>query len=164
MPIKHITQPDIIQISDYLRLRRFHENYMFALPWYQNRHLVDLVDGKKAALYDEEKLSRMYHYLNNHGECYFIEILEKGDYIPVGDVTFSMDDCPIVIAPDYQKKGIGLQVIQAWIRRAKKLGYKTVYVRDIYDYNIGSQKLFLKAGFVAYKKTEEGSSYLLDIE
>lgn len=164
MPIHKIKQPEILQINDSLRLRAFNEDFHFALEWYQDRQLVDMVDGKEASLYDMNKLSLMYHYLNNHGECYFIEILEDGHYIPVGDVTFSMDDCPIVIAPSYQNRHIGSQVIQAWIQRARALHFDTIYVREIYDYNQASQALFTKAGFVAYKKTEHGSSYLLKLQ
>ena len=41
--------------------------------------------------------NRMYRYLNEHGELYFIEIKDGDTYRPIGDVTFWQEDMPIVV-------------------------------------------------------------------
>ena len=47
MAIQGIEQPAVIQIDDYLRLRRFDGVFDFALEWYQDLETVWLVDGKR---------------------------------------------------------------------------------------------------------------------
>ncbi|WP_202621503.1 GNAT family N-acetyltransferase [Anaerocolumna sedimenticola] len=163
--IQGIEQPDIIQINSSLRLKKFDGYFDFAFQWYQDEETVRLVDGEYATVYDMEKLHRMYDYLNNHGELYFIEILKLNEYIPIGDVTFWQEDIPIVIGDKrYRNCGIGTLVIRTLIKRAISIGFKTIYVNEIYDYNEVSRALFLRNGFNAYKKTERGSAYRLDLE
>jgi RimJ/RimL family protein N-acetyltransferase len=163
--IQGIEQPNIIQINSNLRLKKFDDHFIYAIQWYQDIETVRLVDGKDATTYDIEKIQRMYNYLNNQGELYFIEILEGNEFIPIGDVTFWKEDMPIVIGDKrYRNCGIGTLVIKTLIKRAISIGYKTIYVNEIYDYNEGSKALFLKMGFKEYKKTEQGFSYLLDLE
>jgi len=88
-----------------------------------------------------EILSRMYNYLNNKGELYFIEILQGSEFTPIGDVTFWQQDMPIVIGDkNHRGKGIGYKVLTALIDRAKTLGYDEIYVSEIFSYNIASQK------------------------
>ena len=155
-------QPEFINIDRNLRLRKFDGKFNFALDWYRDKETVKLVDGKDAELYTIDKLKRMYDYLNNKGELYFIEIKEENKYIPIGDVTFWKEDMPIVIGhKDYRGKGIGYKVIRALIQRAELLMFDKIYVNEIYSYNIGSQKTFEKAGFKKYKETEDGYSYVL---
>ncbi|WP_234123785.1 GNAT family N-acetyltransferase [Clostridium hydrogenum] len=164
MDISQNPQPDYINIDETLRLRKFDNKYAFALEWYKNRETVDLVDGKNSSLYDNDKLARMYNYLNNKGELYFIEVKKCDKFIPIGDVTFWHEDMPIVIGDkDYRRRGIGLKVIKALIERAKLLGFHEIYVAEIYSYNIGSEKTFEKAGFKKYKRTENGYSYALNL-
>ena len=105
MAIKGIKQPEIIQLDDSLRLRKFDGKYDFALEWYQDLDLVWMVVGDRVP-YTPELLTRMYTWLDNEGELYFIEILEEGEYLPVGDVCLWKEDMPIVISTPYQKKGI----------------------------------------------------------
>ena len=163
MPILGIEQPEYIQVADNLRLRKYDGEHDFALLWYQDQEMVKLVDGEED-VYTMERLGRMYSYLNNHGELYFIEILEQDKYIPIGDVTFWQQDMPIVIGEKkYRGKGIGYQVIQCLIQRGKQLGYDTLYVNEIYDFNIGSRKCFEKAGFQVYEKTTDGHRYRLEM-
>lgn len=152
---------DVLQIEDGLRLRRFDGNYDFAFEWYQDPETVLLVDGK-AEPYSHEKLTDMYTYLNGKGELYFIEVIENGRWKPIGDVTFWQEDMPIVIGErEYRGKGIGKKVISALVGRGRAMGYDRLYVGEIYDFNIGSQKCFESAGFCAYEKTDRGSRYLL---
>lgn len=93
MPIFGIQQPEIINITSELRLRKFDNKYSFALAWYQDGETVKLVDGLDAEKYDSDTLKRMYEYLNNIGELYFIEILENNKFLPIGDVTFARMTC-----------------------------------------------------------------------
>ena len=87
----------ILDITPELRLRRYAGECDFALEWYSDPELVFLVDGVREP-YTSEKLHRMYDYLNVHGELYFIEAKENGEFRPVGDVTFSVQDMPKMIA------------------------------------------------------------------
>ena len=153
----------MILIDETLRLRRFDDNYDFALEWYQDPETVRLVDGK-AESYSYEKMTTMYNYLNGKGELYFIEVNEDGKWKPIGDVTFWQEDMPIVIGdPNYRRKGIGKKVISALLERGRAKGYDKLYVGEIYDFNIGSQKCFESVGFRSYEKTEKGSRYVLNL-
>ena len=159
MAILGIEQPDVIQIDDTLRLRKYDGNHDFALAWYQDEETVWLVDGNRNP-YTVERLEGMYRYLNNAGELYFIEVLENGIYKPIGDVTFWQEDMPIVIGdPNYRGKEIGRRVILSLIQRGKMLGYDRLEVGEIYNWNVGSRRCFESVGFTPYEKTEKGHSY-----
>ena len=107
MAIPGVEQPAYIQIEDDLRLRRYDGTADFAFPWYQDVELVYLVDGVRKA-YGREYMYDMYTYLDAHGELYFIEALENGAWAPIGDVTFSETDLPIVIGvPEYRGRAWG---------------------------------------------------------
>ena len=163
MPIHNIGQPEVLQIGDDLRLRKFDGEFDFAFDWYQDEETVYLVDGNRKP-YSRELLESMYRYLDNHGELYFIEVAESGGWKPIGDVTFWQEDMPIVIGdPQYRGRGIGRKVITALIQRGKQLGYSRLYVNEIYEHNIGSRKCFESAGFRAYEKTEKGSRFYIDL-
>lgn len=160
MAIQGIEQPAVIQIDEALRLRKFDGEYAFALEWYQDPELVYLVDGVKEP-YTMEKLNRMYSYLNNVGELYFIEALENGAYRPIGDVTFWKEDMPIVIGePNYRGRGIGGRVISVLVSRGRALGYDRLRVGEIYDYNEASRRCFERAGFRMCEKTAKGAAYV----
>lgn len=159
MPIAGVEQPELIQVDETVRLRRFDGEFMFALDWYQDRETLLLVDGDETP-YTPERLERMYRYLDEHGELYFIEVLEGERYRPIGDVTFWQDDMPIVIGePEYRGKKIGRKIVAALIERGRTLGYGELRVREIYDYNTGSRRCFENCGFRSYEKTEKGSRY-----
>ena len=163
MPIQGIEQPELIQVDETIRLRKYDGIHDFALEWYQNPELVWLVDGVRTP-YDAEKLGRMYRYLNEHGELYWIEVLENGKYRPVGDVTFWQEDMPIVIGePACRGKGIGRSVVQALAQRARALGYTEIYVDQIYHENTPSRHCFESAGFQPAQRTEKGQSYVLKL-
>ncbi len=163
MPIAGIPQPELLQVSDTLRLRRFDDHYAFAAAWYQDPELVYLVDGVRRP-YTRETLDNMYHYLDKHGELYFIEALEDGAFRPIGDVTFSPEDLPIVIGePAYRGRGVGRQVLEALIGRGRELGLPELRVREIYTYNLPSRKCFAAVGFREWERTEKGVSMRLDL-
>ena len=142
MAIQGIEQPEIIQIDNTLRLRKYDGVHDFAEEWYLDEETVYLVDGKRDP-YTIERLGGMYRYLNNAGELYFIEVLENGTYKPIGDVTFWQEDMPIVIGEhEYRGKGIGKQVVSALVERGRAMGYDKLYVDEIYDWNLPSRKCF----------------------
>lgn len=163
MPIPNVEQPNILPIDETLRLRRFDDHFDFAFDWYQDIETVWLVDGVKVP-YTEEKLGRMYRYLDKHGELYFIEALENGQFKPIGDVCFWKEDMPIVIGDKaYRGRGAGKKVIAALIRRGRELGYDTLRVNEIYEYNVASRKCFESMGFRVCEKTEDGYRFELTL-
>ena len=163
MAIQGIEQPDLIQIDDTLRLRKYDGTHDFALAWYQDEETVWLVDGNRNP-YTPERLAGMYNYLNEAGELYFIEIMENGTYKPIGDVTFWQEDMPIVIGdPNYRGNGIGRRVILALIQRGRMLGYDRLEVGEIYEWNEGSRRCFERVGFTVCEKTEKGHSYRMSL-
>ena len=163
MAIQGIEQPEIIQIDNTLRLRKYDGVFDFALEWYQDEDMIYMVDGVRSA-YDMDRLARMYVYLNKAGELYFIEILENESYKPIGDVTFWQDDIPIVIGdPNFRGKGIGRKVISALVQRGRSLGFDYVSVGEIYDWNEPSRRCCESVGFRAYEKTEKGAKYRLTL-
>lgn len=163
MPISGVTQPDEICIDAALRLRKYDGDHDFALHWYQDEELVWLVDGDRK-LYDAALLTRMYEYLNANGELYWIEVVEDGAWLPIGDVTFWQEDMPIVIGEArYRGCGVGGKVIARLIQRGHELGYDHLCVEEIYDWNPASRRCFEKQGFVAGEKTEKGHAYRLEL-
>lgn len=89
---------------------------------------------------------------------------DKSTYMPIGDVTFWQEDMPIVIGdPRFRGKGIGKKIVRELVDRAQKLGFSSVSVAEIYDYNIASKKMFESVGFRAYEKTEKGSRYKMEM-
>ena len=77
-------------------------------------------------------------------------------------MPFWQEDMPIVIGErEYRRKGIAKKVISALVERGRTKGYDKLYLGEIYDFNIGSQKCFESLGFRAYEKTDKGSRYLL---
>ena len=65
----------------------YYPNYETALAWYQDLQLCKQVDNIDY-VYSLERLKAMYHYLDTHGECYYIQY----GGILVGDVTLQ-DSC-----------------------------------------------------------------------
>lgn len=161
MAINGVEQPEIIQIDESVRLRKYDGVHDFALEWYQDLDTVWLVDGDHVP-YDPELLTEMYTWLDHNGELYFIEVLENGTYKPIGDVTFWQEDMPIVIGdPNYRGKGIGRKVIASLVQRGRSLGFEYVSVEEIYDWNEPSRRCFERLGFRAVEKTKKGSRYTL---
>ena len=156
MGIQGIEQPEIFQIDDTLRLRKYDGVHDFALEWYKDEETVYLVDGKRDP-YTMPRLKGMYEYLNDAGELYFIEVMENGTYKPIGDVTFWQEDMPTVIGePAFRVRGIERKVIAAMIQRGRTLGYDYLEVGEIYDWNEGSHRCFESVGFTPHEKTEKG--------
>lgn len=150
MGYKDFVQPQIINIDKEVRLRAYDGNYNQAIPWYQDAVVYYNSEGitDTSKIPDESYVKRMYEYLNNNGELYFIEVLENGEYIPIGDVTIKEQNPPIAIGvAKYRGRGIGTKVMKAIIKRAKELGITKFYGTTIYDYNITSQRMHESLGY-----------------
>ncbi|CYU48864.1 TPA: hypothetical protein ACHVIQ_001776 [Streptococcus suis] len=96
MAITGIKQADILEIDKQVRLRRYDGQHDFAFEWHQDLESVWLIDGDQER-YSKDLLDRMYDYLSKNGECYFIEIFEDDQFVPIGDVTLFADDFAIAI-------------------------------------------------------------------
>lgn len=163
MPLPGIAQLEILPVDDGLRLRCYDGAHGFALPWYQDAETLWLVDGCREP-YDEEKLARMYRYLDAQGELYWIEVREGDAWRPIGDVTFWPEDMPIVIGEKtYRGRGIGGRVIRALVERGRSLGFPALMVQEIYRYNAASRRCFEKAGFRAVEETDRGVTMRLTL-
>lgn len=163
MPISGIRQPAFITVDEGLRLRKYDGYFDFALPWYQDRETVFLVDGGET-LYDRKRLGRMYSFLNARGELYFIEYQEDTQFRPVGDVAFWQEDLPILIGEKALRgRGLGRRVVLTLMNRARALGFATLGVREIYDCNTASRRLFEGVGFRPYESTKRGKRYRINL-
>lgn len=86
------------------------------MKWYQDPVVYYNSEGitKQEDIPDESYVKKMYEYLSNAGECYFIEVWENGKFIPVGDVTVKEENPPIVMGEArYRGIGLGKQVMAA---------------------------------------------------
>src|SRR5690606_8682858 len=73
---------------------------------------------------------------------------EQGEWMPIGDVTLSQETIPIVIGDaEYRSKGIGTLVIKELIEMAKKAGWSELNVKQVFDYNERSHRMFISLGF-----------------
>lgn len=150
-------QPEILSVSDAVRLRKYDGNYQIAVKWYQDPVVYYNSEGivRQEDIPDEGYVKSMYDYLSEAGECYFIEVLEDGRFIPVGDVTIKAENPPIVIGEArYRGRGLGKQVMAAVLKRAMELGIPKIYGSAVYDYNIPSQRLHEALGFRPVGKKE----------
>lgn len=133
-----------------------------ALPWYQDEEVLYFSEGEGTPPYDLTTIERMYNYLIKIGEVYIIEVNQRENWIPIGDVTLSKDMLPIVIGhKKFRGKGIGKRVIQLLIERAKELNWKQIRVNKIYSYNVASRKMFEGLGFNKTKMSfdDKGRKY-----
>ena len=157
--------PKIIQIDDSLRLVPYFlaDHRDAALSWYQDVDLVELVDGIRIP-YSLDKLNAMYSYLEEHGDLFWIEFREKGEWLPIGDVALSQENLPIVIGnPTYQHQGLGCKVLKTLIDLARQRGWKELKVQEIYTFNRISRRCFESLGFVESGTTENGVSFVLTL-
>ncbi|HGQ9766650.1 TPA: N-acetyltransferase family protein, partial [Streptococcus pneumoniae] len=93
-----------------------------------------------------------------------IEVKEKGEWFPIGDITLSQDNLPIVIGNSaYQHRGLGKKILSALIELARVKGWKELRVKEIYTYNHASSRCFKSLGFVENGATEKGRSFILEL-
>ena len=166
MPLNHIPQPEILPIHDSLRLKRYDGNYKAFLTAYQTPYIYQNSEG----IWDEDKIpdldyvKGMCQYLDTHGELYYIEALENGSFLPIGDVTVKAENPPIAIWLErYRGVGVGTLVMQTVIRRLKELGVRQITGSTDYKGNMPSQRLHEKLGFRRVGETETDFIYDLKI-
>ena len=121
-------------------------------------------------IWDEDKIpdldyvKGMCQYLDTHGELYYIEVLENGSFLPIGDVTVKAENPPIAIWLErYRGVGVGTLVMQTVIRRLKELGVRQITGSTVYKGNLPSQRLHEKLGFRRVGETETDFIYDLKI-
>ena len=160
-------QPKEIIVDDKLRLRKFDGNYKAFLEPYRDPYICKMSEG----IFDEneapdlEYVRKMCEYLSNAGELYYIEMLENGKFIPIGDVTVKDEHPPISIWYEgYRGKGIGTLVMKTVISRLKALGFNKIYGTAIYKWNPISQKMHETLGFIRVGETENEILYELNIK
>ena len=69
--IDMLEQPEYIAIHSSLRLRKYDGQAHLAFSWYQNPDVIRLIDGSREP-YTLQRIKKMYDYLTQHGEVYFI--------------------------------------------------------------------------------------------
>ena len=162
MALKEFEQPEIIDISDSLRLRKYDGHYDLFLPGYQNPVVYQNSEGifDESRIPDLDYVIGMCTYLAKVGELYYIEAKENDTYAPIGDVTVKDENPPIAIWVDaYRGKGIGKLVMQAVIDRLKTLGVERITGSTVYQWNTASQKLHEHLGFYRVSEDEKEITY-----
>lgn len=163
MPIPNVRQEESIMVDNGLRLRAYDGQFELAFDWYQDPEVIYLIDGNRNP-YSLERIQKMYEYLAERGEVYFIEVWEQERWLPIGDVTFWQEDLPIVIGnAAYRGRGIGRKVISALVERGRLLGYHQLTVQEIFDFNQASRRMFEAIGFYQTVPKEKGWAYALDL-
>ena len=166
MPLENIEQPNIININNNLRLRKYDGHFEKALIGYLDPYVYKnsegIVDDSKKP--DLDYVKGMMEWLNNNGELYFIEVLENNIYIEIGDVTVKDQNPPIAIWYEkYRGIGIGTLVMKEVIKRLKCLGYAKIVGTTIYKYNTKSQNMHERLGFKRVAETDDEYIYELDL-
>jgi RimJ/RimL family protein N-acetyltransferase len=147
----------ILQHDD-LRLRpvRISEDIDAAVPWYSDPEVLHFSEGPGTSAYDRDTVERMLRYLAEHGDTYIIEVLEAGQWLPIGDAAVLPDSLPIVIgSARHRSRGLGRRVLRLLIERATALGWQTLTVGKIFEDNERSFRLYEGAGFVRQKRDAE---------
>ncbi|MHC5039320.1 MAG: GNAT family N-acetyltransferase [Planctomycetota bacterium] len=159
--------PEILSVKEGLRLRSVDLDVDVdgALPWYQDREVLKgtAALGREEP-YDRETVESMFRYLMDMGECWIIEIREGDAWIPIGDVTLSEKDIPIVIGRrEYWGRGIARSVLAFLIRRAREQGIEEIGPVEIYRFNEQSIRLFRSLGFRCVSESDEGFTFTLTL-
>lgn len=142
-------------VDSEIKLVEYYPNYKTALLWYQDPDVCKQVDNRDE-VYDLALLKRMYNYLNQNGDLYYIKYNNR----LCGDVCLQPDgEINIVIAKPYQNKHVGRRVVNEMIELAMEKEMKQLYA-VIYSFNKQSQKMFESIGF---KKVAE-ERYVLSLE
>ena len=167
MSLPNVYQPEIIFISTNIRLRKYDGNYQIGLPWYQDPYVYNNSEGifDDSTKPDINYVKGMYTWLNEHGELYFIEVLESEAYIPIGDITIKPENPPIAIGvKKYRGMNIGTLVMKTVIERLRTLGYKKIFNSTVYKWNVASKRMHENLGFVCIKESDSELFYELYIK
>jgi RimJ/RimL family protein N-acetyltransferase len=127
-----------------LRTAVLDEYERHALPWYRDPEVLGFSEGGSHP-YGLEQIRAMFAALSRKGEFYLIERASQ----PIGDAALLPDDVPIVIGhPEHRSCGVGTEVLELLIMRAREIGWREMHVAYIHPENVRSQRLYARAGFV----------------
>lgn len=163
MPYKDFEQPESVTINEVIRLKKFDGDFETAQSWYRKQYVYynseGVVDLDKIP--DSEYIHRMYTYLDRSSELYFIEALENGVYVRIGDVAIKPENPPIVIGEErFLGKGYSKEIMLYVFKRLKSMGIDKVHHSIVYKHNEISLKMHLSLGFQIVDTTDE--EYILD--
>ena len=164
MPIKNIEQPELIIINDWLRLRKYDGDYAKLLAGYQDPYVYQNSEGifDDAEKPDMDYVKGMCEYLSEAGEMYYIEVMENGEFMSIGDITIKEENPPITIwMAEYRGKGIGRAVMQTMIDRLRLLGFEKISGSTVYKWNTVSQKMHESLGFK--RSGESGDEFIYEL-
>lgn len=141
-------------IDTEVKLVRYYPNYAAALPWYQDLRLCRQVDNRDTP-YDLALLKRMYQYLNQRGDLFYIKYKNR----LCGDVCLQTNgEICIVVAKEFQNRHIGRRVVREIIKLAREKEMDTLRA-EIYSFNVQSQRMFESVGF----KRESSETYIFPL-
>lgn len=124
------------------------QDLFLALPWYQDPEVLCFSEGEGTAPYDLETIERMYSNLSSRGECYIVEVRDEDGWHAIGDASLLPDGVPIVIGEHRLRgKGLGKRILALLVDRARRLGWKSIRVGKVFDYNDRARRLYVRAGF-----------------
>ena len=119
-----------------------------ATPWYSDSEVLEYSE-EGADPYDSSRVRRMFEATSKKGEVYLIEVLHDSKWCAVGDASLLSDAIPIVIGdPAFRSRGIGTQVLELLIDRARELGWTSIKVSGVLTYNERSLRMYRRAGFM----------------
>lgn len=165
MPLSGISQPEIIQINDNLRLKAYAGDENVALRWYHDPVVYYNSEGvtDPNKIPDADYIHRMYTYLDGCSELYFIEVLQDGAYVPIGDTAVKAKNPPIVIGEAaYRGKGLGKLVLETVLSRAKAVGIEKITNTIVYEHNTASRHLHERLGYRCVGR--EGNELIYEID
>lgn len=147
-----------IYLNERIRLASYDCMREESLAWYQDKESMKNIVGK-SIVYDRDKIVQMYDWQNKNGELFYIEYLDGNGYKTIGDVWLAKNDYAIVIDQEHRNRHIGRIVTKYFIYRAKKNGWDTLVVSEIFNWNKASQKMFTSLKFYPFKEHKNSWSY-----
>ena len=163
MPLPNITQPEVIDISNSLRLRKYDGHYELFLPGYQDPVVYQNSEGifEESRIPNLDYVKGMCTYLAKVGELYYIEAKEGDAFVPIGDVTVKPENPPIAIWFErWRGKGVGTAVMGVVIDRLRELGYEKITGSTVYKWNEASKQMHESLGFQVVGEDEQ--EYVLE--
>ncbi len=134
-------QPKQIIVDAEICLVKYYPYYSRTLLWYQDLDLCKQVDNIDYP-YDLDRLKRMYKFLSQKGECYYIKYHNR----LVGDISLTDNVIGMAIDKPFQNMHIGRRSFMAILLRAKELGIKEIFL-EVYVFNKQCQKMIESFGF-----------------
>lgn len=161
MPIMHVRQPEFLPVGDNLRLRRLDGSVDFGRDWRRDLQALLLEDGKAPSPAFED-LRQLYARLNDRMEVYGMEARSGSGFSPVGVAAFCQENMLVFIGDcQNRRQGMGRQVVSAFLRRGRSLGYGYLEVRGLSRYGVAARRLLESLGFHP-RPAAEDEIYRLD--